>query len=390
MAKYYDKKEIFNKALKIYTNGKVFIDYIEDGELFPFNIKLPRLKQSDLRDNYSGIVKELNIFKKESLELSYKEFNFKNIGLQKLPFAVNFNKRENILGFISKADEFELFKKNYFKIILKYPSLKKTIVKKPFLVLDYLDVWDKLFLVCDFFINNSKPYIYVRELSIKGVDTKFIEKYKKILDTLFCILLESYNIRDDISLLSNYGFEKKYFLKYPMPVVRFRILDDTQKLSGLSDISVTIEEFKRLNLRCKNVFLVENKITTLSFPSIKDSIVIFGSGYGIEILKHVEWLNKKKLFYWGDIDSDGFAILSQARGYFKHIKSIFMDTITIKTFMMYSTKESEIKKVKKKLLNLTKAESIIYDKLLDKNFRLEQEKIHFDYVKERLNNDNSI
>jgi hypothetical protein len=394
MTEFYNKKEIFNKVFKIYSSGKLFTDFIEDGALFVLEIKLPILKQSDLKGNYSIVLNECSSLKKENFELLYKEFNFKNMGLQKLPIAINFRNRESFLNYISKFDEFEQFKKNYKKIVFKFPLLKEAILKKPFLVLDYAGIWDELFLVCDFFIKNPKPNIYTRELSIAGVDTKFIEKNKKILDIIFSILLKSCDKKDEISSFSNYGFEKKYFLKYPMPVVRFRILDETQKLSELSDISVTIAEFKKLTLACENVFIVENKITTLSFPSLNNSIVIFGSGYGIESLKDVEWLNNKKLFYWGDIDTDGFAILSQARGFFKNINSIFMDEITIERFAKYSVKESKAKIFKKKLLNLKDEESIIYNRLINdyysKGFRLEQERIPFDYIKERLANDNTI
>ena len=169
--------------------------------------------------------------------------------------------------------------------------------------------------------------------------------------------------------------------------MRFRILDDAQKLCGLSDLCVTIEEFKELTLAIENIFIIENKITTLSFPALKNSMVIFGSGYGVESIKDVKWLNSKKLFYWGDIDRDGFAILSQARAYFKHLRSIFMDEQTIESFAIYSTKDSD--KYKRELPNLVSDELVVYDKLQNDyygtDFRLEQEKIHFDYVMERLN-----
>lgn len=385
MKTFYNKKEIFEKINKFYTSGKVFIDYMENSNLFPLKIKLKQLKQTDIRDNYSNLLQQLTILKKENFELEYKEYNFKNIGLQKLPIFVCFENMQNYLEYISKVEEFELFKLTYKKIIYKYPKLKELLIKKHNLVLENMVLWDKIFLVCDFFIENIKLNIYVRELSIKGVDTKFIEKNQKILDTLFVILLKKENINSDIKLSSSYGFEKRYYLKYPMPTLRFRILDKTQTIYGLSDISVTIDEFKELKLQCKNVFIVENKITTLSFPTLKDSIVIFGSGYGVEVLKNIDWLNSKKLFYWGDIDKDGFAILSQIRGCFNHIESIFMDEDIIKRFIHYSSTD---KSVVKELKNLKIDESLIYENLstnyYGKDFRLEQEKVDFDYIKSYL------
>ena len=392
MADFFNKNEIFAKVLKVYSSGKVFVDFIEGGKLFPLDIKLQSLKQSDVRDNYKSILNALEILKKEPLKLIYRDFDFKNIGSQRLPVSIHFESREKLLRYISKYDEFEDFRASYKIIINRYAILKDLTVKKPFLVLKYIDSWSKLLSICEYFIAHPKPEIYIRELSIKEIDTKFIEKHKKILDTLFMLLLQKENIRDDVSTFSNYGFEKKYYLKYPLPMLRFRILDDSQKISGLSDISVNIEEFKALNLKCKKVFVVENKITTLSFPELQDAIVIFGSGYGIEILKDVKWLNNRQLFYWGDIDSDGFAILSQFRGYFPDVKSIFMDEDSVKLFSDFSTKETLT--CKKELHNLTYDEKALFDKLQNsyygENFRLEQEKIAFDYVKEKLIYDNTF
>ncbi len=384
MSKFYSKKDIDSKSQKYYSSGKVFRDYIDNSTLFPLSITLKKLKQSDLSSHYSTIIKEIDILQKENFELQYRVFNFKSIGMQRLPVSVYFSQRDSFLNYLNKEDEFVRFKNTYEKIISYNQMLSVMIYERVSLVLEYEDVWDRLFLVCDFFIDNPKPHIYARELSITGVDTKFIEKYKKILDRLLSVLLDDTMMDTHILSLSHYGFEKKYGLKYPLPTVRFRILDESQKIAGMSDISLTIDAFKMLQLPCKRVYIIENKITTLSFPKISDAIVIFGSGYGVEVLKSVPWLNDKEIYYWGDIDKDGFAILSRVRGYFPHIKSFLMDNVTIEKFGKYAIQENESKRNKNRLENLTHEEAIIYDNLYSEiygeRFRLEQERIDFKYV----------
>ncbi len=384
MSKFYNKKEIDAKAQKYYSSGKVFRDYIDSATLFPLTVMLKKLKQSDLSSHYSSIIKEIDILQKEDFELQYRTFNFKNIGMQRLPVSVYFSQRDIFLNYLNKEDEFVRFKNAYEKIISYDRMLLQIIYERVSLVLEYEDVWDRLFLVCDFFIDNPKPHIYTRELSITGVDTKFIEKYKKILDRLLSVLLDDSMMDNSIFSLSHYGFEKKYGLKYPLPTVRFRILDESQKIAGMSDISLTIDAFKMLQLPCKRVYIIENKITTLSFPKISDAIVIFGSGYGVEVLKSVQWLHDKEIYYWGDIDRDGFAILSRVRGYFPHIKSLLMDDVTIDMFRAYAIQENESKRNTNRLENLTNEESIIYNNLCSEiygeRFRLEQERIDFKYV----------
>jgi hypothetical protein len=48
-------------------------------------------------------------------------------------------------------------------------------------------------------------------------------------------------------------------------------------------------------------------------------------GYGFDNLAAALWLQQKDIYYWGDIDTHGFAILNQLRGFFPHAVSFLMD-----------------------------------------------------------------
>ncbi len=369
------------KLEKFYTRGDIFKSYIASYDILPITVKLKRVTQKDISQNYTTIQKELKKLKELKLPLVYKEFSFKSIGVQKLPVEVRFENLEEYLNFIAKLDEYEKFKETYQNIVKKYPSLKELFLKKPFWILDYYDKWERILRVVDFMSKNQTPDCYIRELSIKDVDTKFIEKHKKLLDNLLSNILQ----KEPLKSLSDFSFEKKYGFKYPLSQVRFRILDSKYFINGLSDLTLNIKEFKKLDLDIKRVFIIENKVTFLSFFDIKNSIVIFGSGYKISLLKSVEWLKNKDIIYWGDIDEDGFAILSNLRGYFPQIKSIMMDIQTIEKFIHLKVHYNKKSATKEKLSNLTKDEMLVYERLKNdfyaKNFRLEQERIPFEYVK---------
>ena len=369
------------KLEKFYTRGDIFKSYIASYDILPISIKLKRVTQKDISQNYTTIQKELKKLKELKLPLVYKEFSFKSIGVQKLPVEVRFENLEEYLSFIGKFDEYEKFKETYQNIVKKYPSLKELFLKKPFWILDYHDKWERILRVVDFMIENQTPDCYIRELSIKDVDTKFIEKHKKLLDNLLSNILQ----KEPLKSLSDFSFEKKYGFKYPLSQVRLRILDSKYFINGLSDLTLNIKEFEKLDLDIKRVFIIENKVTFLSFFDIKNSIVIFGSGYKISLLKSVEWLKNKDIIYWGDIDEDGFAILSNLRGYFPQIKSIMMDIQTIEKFIHLKVHYNKKSATKEKLSNLTKDEMLVYERLKNdfyaKNFRLEQERIPFEYVK---------
>ena len=372
------------KLEKFYTRGDVFKSYINSLDILPITVKLKKVTQKDITEDFATVQKEIKRLKELKLPLVYKEFSFKSIGVQKLPVEVRFEELDEYLSFICKLEEYQKFQTVYDDIVKNYTTLKDVFVKKPFLILDYHDRWDRILRVVDFMSKNKNPNCYIRELSIENVDTKFIEKHKKLLDNLLSNILQ----KDPLKSLSDFAFEKKYGFKYPLSQVRFRILDSKYFINELSDLTLNIKEFEKLDLEIKRVFIIENKVTFLSFFNVVDSIVIFGSGYKVSLLKSAEWLKNKEIIYWGDIDEDGFAILSNLRSYLPQTKSILMDTKTIERFSHLKVEYDKKSSTKENLSNLTKEEKLAYQRVKNdfygKNFRLEQERIPFRYTKELI------
>ena len=150
-------------------------------------------------------------------------------------------------------------------------------------------------------------------------------------------------------------------------------------LAGLTDISTPVEQFARLNLNPRFVFITENEVNGLAFPPVSDAMVVFGFGYGLDVLAPVEWLHRSRLVYWGDIDTHGFAILARLRAYFPEVESILMDETTLLAHRHLWVDEKQ--PVLGKLQRLTDAESRLFDDLKGNRFgdrvRLEQERISY-------------
>ncbi|MCK4442295.1 MAG: hypothetical protein KAU90_09835, partial [Sulfurovaceae bacterium] len=261
----------------------------------------------------------------------------------------------------------------------QFPKLRELLISKPNLIILYDTIWIEILKVCEYFLSNPNPNLYIRELDIAGVDTKFIENHKKVLDIFLSSLLDR-----DISKLSQNGFERKYNLKYDLPTIRFRILDKSLYIHNMSDISLPINEFAQLDIACQRVYITENKINGLSFPDIANSIVIFGLGYGVDSLKNIEWLKTKEIYYWGDIDTHGFAILSQIRGYFPQVKSILMNKEVVNRYRYLGVEEPKSKQFLGELENLSIEEEKLFEQLkIDsslKGLRIEQERVPISYL----------
>jgi hypothetical protein len=370
--------EIRTKAEKKYP---AYLQSVVEGTPFAEIVIIGDKKPSK---NFADFEKELTELKSQSKEqkgygytIKYQTINKKDIGKQDLPTEISFHSETDFLKYLHKEREFSQFRNDCALILSKFPELKEWIIKYPLKTIDNQDKWNDLLKVCDYFKSNPKPNLYIRELPIQ-VHTKFIENNKSIIkDLLDVTIAEHINSNET-------NFEKRFNLKYAEPIVRFRILDKQiahTYFSAIDDLSIPVSQFEMLKIPIKQVFVVENKMNMLTFTELEKSIVVFGRGYGVENIKNTTFLKNAELYYWGDLDVQGFEILSQFRGYFPHTKSIFMDKETFDTFFENNKGIPSQISVN---LNLSAEERELYELLKENNWRLEQEKIPQEYVANNL------
>ena len=118
----------------------------------------------------------------------------------------------------------------------------------------------------------------------------------------------------------------------------------------------------------------------------KTGLLIFGAGYGFEVLDRAAWLQHCRVHYWGDIDTHGFAILDQLRAHLPDARSIMMDRSTLLAFEAHWGVEQ--RPTRRDLERLNADERALYDDLRDNRIRpklrLEQEHIGFGWVERAL------
>ena len=250
--------------------------------------------------------------------------------------------------------------------------------------------WSRLLQIVSWLHAHPRPGVYLRQVDIPGVHSKFIEAYRGVLTELLDLVLPPEAVDAMASGASQfalrYGFRDK-----PLRI-RFRMLDPEHARLATGpeqDITLDAASFARLDPGITRVFVTENEINFLAFPKIKDSLVIFGAGYGFAMLAQASWLARCQLHYWGDIDTHGFAILDQLRAQFDHVESFLMDRATLLAFEPQWGEEAM--QSLRELPRLKPEERALYDDLRDnrlrKRLRLEQEKIGFHWVESALSKD---
>ena len=265
-----------------------------------------------------------------------------------------------------------------------FPELIDWLRRKPLKMVEEAAHWERVLGVLSWFRAHPKSGHYIRQVDVAGADTKFIERRKTLLTELLDIILPPGAVEQAHTGLSQ--FEARYGLASKPSSVRFRILDPVLALSGLTDLTVRTDEFSRLSIGAKRVFVVENEINGLAFPPVEGGLVIFGLGYAVDLIRAAEWLGRRELHYWGDLDTHGFAMLDRLREAFPDTLSLLMDRNTlVANRALWGVEDAPHIAP---LLRLTTAEAELFDDLrfdrLGRGVRLEQERISFGRVIEAV------
>jgi hypothetical protein len=246
-------------------------------------------------------------------------------------------------------------------------------------VIEQHGAWPQLLRVCAYFRANPRPNMYIRELPI-AVHTKFTEHHGSILTRLLDVLLPDTAVNREEK-----QFERRYGLRYDTPLIRIRMLDDTLPARlglPLMDVAARAEHLAALPCEGLRYVVVENRMVFLSLTPLPNTIAIFGSGFQVELLRELPWLNTCPIWYWGDLDAQGFQIRARLRALFPQVVSLMMDATTFEVFREFAVSGTESRVVE--LPQLTADEQALYANLARANLRLEQERISYRYAVQHI------
>lgn len=360
--------EIRKKAERIYP--EVLRNYLLGEDTFP---KIIRSDKSLSRDfvKMSQEIAQIMAASKDRMGFGYtvksEPVKTKLHGIQNIPNTIVFETLTDFLKFLGKKNEFDKFVEQIQLILPSYPQLKACLIKKPELVIDNFGKWNDLLKVCDWFAKYFEAHkYYIRELPI-SVHSKFIEENKATLRIILDELISDKTCHEEPD------FEKRFYLKYAQLTIRFRFLDSKTQQGNYSDISVPIEQFINTSLNCKRIIIIENLMNFLTFPQVENGIAIWGKGFAIDCLKQIKWFENKEIFYWSDLDIQGFQMLSQLRSYFLQTQSFLMNMNTLNSYKEFWVKgtPANIKELK----FLSDDERFTFLFLKENNIRLEQERV---------------
>lgn len=385
--------DLRNQVVRLWEHGELLKDLVTGNSRFPLRLKLKTPSSADITEHFVAVRNWSAVLAtSQPFRLEWRVMQHRVQGRQHLPESAWVDSLNDALVWIGQRAPAGRFSALLESTRQERPELLSWLEKKPLKALGLADAWPGLLAVVNWIMEHPQPGVYMRQVDIPGIHSKFIEMHYGVLTELLAIALPQDAINDvGFSKTGINRFAARYgFLEKPTGI-RFRILDETLSLLPricCPDITLTADSFSQLSIRPRRVFMTENEINFLTFPQMDDSIVIFGGGYCWEALARSQWLHDCCLQYWGDIDTDGFAILNQLRASFPHVISFLMDRETLEEHKPAWGEEKN--HVSRDLPRLVPHEQALYDDLrnnrIRKNLRLEQEYIRYSWIQYYLGN----
>ena len=380
--------DIKAQVQKVWDGGELLASHVAAVSQYPRRLTLKRPTSTELAAHFD----EVRVWAGElrampNIRLVLRESRHRVHGTNAVPDEIWIDSLESCLAIIGKQREFARFTAIIEDCRLREPSLMPWLNRRPLQALALADDWGRLIDIVAWCLRHPRPCVYVREVDLPGVDSKFIDRHRGVLAELLDLALPSDAIEPSANGATQ--FARRYGFREKPQRIRFRVLDPTLSLvagSFAHDITLDAASFAALDPPVSRVFITENEINFLAFPSSTGAIVIFGAGYGFEALREASWLGRCRVCYWGDIDTHGFAILDQLRSQLPQVESLLMDRATLMRFSALHGKED--KPTQRDLTRLNADERALYDDLRDNrlglNLRLEQERIGFEWVSAAL------
>jgi len=179
----------------------------------------------------------------------------------------------------------------------------------------------RLVAVIEWLSEHRNSGLFMRQLPIEGLDTKWLERHAGPIARL---LAERIGLPGG-PLAAVAGLRTEPVRR------RLRLLDPVLRTwaHGMSDIELPLDEIRTLDIPARVALVVENNITALSCTDLSGAVLIMGGGLAVTELGAVPWLAGIPIVYWGDIDTWGFSILASLRRYHSQTVSCLMDEATL-------------------------------------------------------------
>jgi hypothetical protein len=238
----------------------------------------------------------------------------------------------------------------------------------------------RLIHVCRWLQANPHSGLFVRQLPIEGIDTKWIEQHQALVATMLHIATPKPEPdTDDAAPVVPEDFYHRLGLQRPPRLINIVLCDPNLRRAygGARTLALTAADLTTMTPPPATVLVIENKETGYAIPDRPGLLVIHGLGFNLKSLADIGWMHTARVLYWGDIDAAGFEWLSSLRSSGIPATSLLMTDTAITDFQHLAT--TGALPVRRELPHLTPDEREVHFNLVagrwGHQFLLEQERL---------------
>ncbi|MGA8787568.1 MAG: Wadjet anti-phage system protein JetD domain-containing protein [Paenarthrobacter sp.] len=396
-------------SLTAWDRGQLMREALEPSGVYPRRRALKRPSATELRDDYAAarewaaaLFTAAGPYSLETVDVGRT-----TIGSNQLPAVAVFASAADEAAFVGRSRELARFLSLADSLAGLDPLLRGWAARRPKPLLDLGEAALTAARVALWLREHPSPGVFVRQLSLPGVHTKFIETHRRTIDEMVAVLVGSHASAPldepaDLPIATDTDegllgapaartpaarFASRHGFLHPPEQLRFRMLDPSIPLLGdARDVTVTASAFQSLRLPVTTVIITENLVNFLALPERAGAMAIFGKGYGFSALRDAAWLRDCEVLYWGDLDTHGFGILDQLRAVHPQVTSVLMDEATLLAHREMWVEETSPSRAA--LGRLTVEEARVYEGLQSGSYgdrvRLEQELVGWEWALETL------
>ncbi|MGJ7538517.1 MULTISPECIES: Wadjet anti-phage system protein JetD domain-containing protein [unclassified Variovorax] len=373
-------------------------DWIDGGGQWPLHRGLEPPTGSSIRSGLDAVTKWTAAWTSaqlpEGVQILRETYQMRDIGMQTMPVRIQFDSPRAIAAFAGELRDWDRVSARRAMLLERWPDLGTG--NGPGRLYDWLaqategDV-QRLISVAQWVVEHPRSGLYLRQLPVAGVDTKWIEGgQRRSVATLVRLVHGETNSGGE----SERDFLQLCGLRSPEPRIHVMALDAGLRsvLGGMRDVQAPIADLAALPWRPRVTLFLENLTSAHSLPDLESTVAVVRLGHAISLASALPWIRHSNVLYWGDIDTDGLKILSSARSHFPHTRSVLMDMSTLQRYRDRWVVEGS-SNLQADRACLTPAELSLYDALLAnawqdwnsaQRVRLEQERLDWPSVEEAL------
>lgn len=354
-----------------------------------FRITTPGLAATVIADEFAAVRAWAGTWQdaaagEPDLEVVFGERQTRNFGRVRIPKIVRVRSVDGAARLLGRTRDLNRARKRHSAIVAADGRLADLADQWPWIV----GMSREDFVVLCRFATEAGALeltrLRLREVPCAGMHTKFLEDNRRVLKPI----LAAWDVPPNPDAQSWAG--------------RLGFVEDDSTMFELRDLDGGLLPFPHLALPAgeltggppatvagrhtlQGVIIVENQATFQALPRMPGIVAVFGRGFKVRILGRARWLAARPLLYLGDLDHAGFQMVAGLRrDGLTQLQTALMDETTAEAHRTYWVIDQSTPGADRAYEGLTEEERATQQLMAAGPWRLEQERIPFDLLVERL------